>query len=91
MVGVARRQDQHGRRRSLRAKAPQHIESVELGQGEIENDQIESLVAKQRIGRHAVVDAIDGVSHLAQRKDEHFREGEIVLHDQQSHDFLLKG
>src|SRR4051812_33165971 len=70
IVAAATRQNQHRRRKALRSKTAEHVETIELGETQIEHDQIKLRSLQLRIGCEAIVDAIDGVACLPQRMDE---------------------
>ena len=55
-----------------RAQVPQHLESVDVGEAYVEDDEIEAVFAEQSIGMLAAHGVLDLVPGPAQQLDEAF-------------------
>ena len=83
---VLRGQDQHRHGALARAQAAQHVDTGELGQAEIENQQIVHLRQQRRVGILAIVDMIDRIAGLAQGADQAIGNDGVVFGKKNSHD-----
>ena len=83
-LGVARRQHQDRRAavHGAGADRPADGDAVEIGQHQVEQNQIEALGVGARQGVPAVVDLLDRVAAERQVEPQQFADGRVVLDDQ---------
>src|SRR5438093_13361985 len=62
---VGRRENQHRQRRAARAQLAQHFEAVQLGQAEVEDQQIELVSRESRIGLAAAAHLVPRIAAVA--------------------------
>jgi hypothetical protein len=79
---VARSDDQHRCREAASAHARQHRTTVEPGEPEIEDDQVERLRAQCAVGGDPVLHPVDGIAVLPQVAQDGVAEYRVVLGDQ---------
>ena len=82
---VERREHEHGQARVARSQALQDLESAELRQRDVEDQQIELARIERRIGLAAVLGPVDRIARLPQRAAQRVREYGIVFGDQNAH------
>src|SRR6185369_8292308 len=82
---VGRGQDEHRRGAAARAKLLQYLQPVQLGQSEVEDEQVEFLAAERGVGFRAGGDVIDRIAPLAQRAKQSVGQHLVVFRDQDSH------
>ncbi len=78
----ARRHDEHGRRVGACAQTPQHLEAIDVGQSDIEQQQVEVMRAQRGVRVLAAARVSDAVTLLLQRAYEAFSEQGIVFDDE---------
>jgi len=78
-------QDQHRQVRIARAQPPQHFQAGQLGQAEVEDEEVEGLGDEGQVGRHAVAYCIDGVAVVPQRAGEAVGQDVVVFRDEDAH------
>src|SRR5690348_10809201 len=71
--------DEHGRGVRARSQAPQHLESVDVGQPDVEKQQVVTVIAKQRVRIMPAPRVPDAVTLLLQCADQAFGEQRIVF------------
>ena len=76
---VARRHDQHRQRVAARAQRREHIETVALGQAEVEQHQVVGLRARRAERRFAVFHPVDGEAFAAQRLAHAFGDHPVIF------------
>jgi hypothetical protein len=64
----------------------QDLEAVNIGETDVENDQIKGALAEQSIGLLAGRRVIDGVSGAVHELNETFGEKGIIFNDKYAHD-----
>src|SRR5258706_16384973 len=72
------------------AQAPQHLESVDVGQPNVEHDEIEGLVAKDEVRMPARRGVGDAMARAHEHAGQPFREQCVVLDDQYAHDETIR-
>src|SRR6478735_1452194 len=88
LVG-ARREDEDRDRATLGADPPAHLETVDLRQAEVEQDEVGVLLGAVEGGR-TVLAHVDVVPLASQRTRQRFRDGRVVLRQEHSrHDTVL--
>jgi hypothetical protein len=85
---VKRSQDQHRQLRVAGPQALEHLEAGQLGQAEIEDQQIVRLAGDRGIRFHAAHDMIDCVAGLAKRARQTIGNDRVVLCEQDAHSNL---
>jgi hypothetical protein len=83
--GVARRQEQDRRRHATPAQVAQQRQSIELGQQQVEKDDVVARGQRMVASRDAIAGDIDGVARFAQALPQRAGNAALVLDDQQPH------
>ncbi len=78
-------QDEHRHPRLAVAHPAQHLAAVEIGQAEIEDDEVVALGAERGVGVLAARHELDGVALAAERGGDVVAQGRVVLDDEQAH------
>jgi hypothetical protein len=89
--GIARGGHEYGRTVMPRAGATQHLQSVELGQAQIEQHEVIVLGAPRGVGHRAVAHPVHGVAFAAQGIEHAFADHHVVFNEQQSHGLGMAG
>ena len=82
---VARGEHEDADRGSAGAQSAQDLEAVDVGEPDVEHDEIVDLMAEERVGVLADCRVIDRVSRARQHAHEPFGKKPVVLDDEDAH------
>ncbi len=85
MPAAARREHEHRRTVAGAAPTAQERQPIDLGQPEIEHDDVVAFGVGEEVCQLAVAGDIDGVAGFAERRRETFRETLFVFDQEQLH------
>ena len=86
---IARRKHQHVGCGVTKAKTAKNFEAVDIGQPDVEHDQVVGRCAQRPVRLHTCLGHIDGVSGAGQDACQPLREQRVVFDNENAHCLLL--